>query len=354
MLIKPTLTELHEKILKNISDEYDKTIGYLTHDMTKVFAIEETEMYAAINEVYDGIDVEKLSGDNLERFIYQRKGISRKQATYAEGLLNVTGNGTIETGALFETEAGTQFTTTETKTIVTSGVISIRAVAAGQVGNVAANTITKMPMTITGINSVTNTIPTTGGYEAENDADLLDRYYLALRTPPTSGNKYHYLMWAKEVEGVGDAKVYPLDKGTNTVTVVIIDADKQPPEEELIKKVQDYIDPNSAGIGEGQAPIGAMCYVEGATGVSVNVALNLTVANGYEKESVKASIESNIEAHLKDIAFKQTYLSYARVGSIIFDTEGVEDYTDLKLNDTTSNVSIADRQVLTLGGVSLA
>lgn len=354
MLSNPTIDAIHEQILKNISDGYDKTIGYITYDMTRTFAIEEKEMYDAINTVYDGIDVEKLSGDDLERFIYQRKGISRKQATSADGVVTVTGNGTVSEGAMFETEAGTQFKAIETKVIAASGNVRIRAVISGYVGNVAANTITKMPVTITGIDAVTNTEPTTGGYEAESDADLLDRYYLALKTPPTSGNKYHYLMWAKEVEGVGDAKVYPLDKGTNTVTVVIIDADKKPADGDLIEKVQNYIDPNSAGIGEGQAPIGAMCYVESATGVEVNVSLNLTAASGYERDSVKAAIESNITEHLKDIAFKQTYLSYARVGAIIFDTDGVEDYTNLTLNGGTSNVTIEDRQILTLGGVTVA
>ena len=354
MLNKPTLDELHNDMLKNISDEYDKTVGYITHDITKTFAIESKEMYDTINNVYDSVDVEKLSGDALERFIYQRKGLSRKQATYAEGLVTVTGNGTVTAGSLFETDAGTQFKAIETKEIVSSGNVKIRAVLAGYVGNVAASTIVKMPITITGIDAVTNSSPTTGGYEAESDVSLLDRYYLALRTPPTSGNKYHYLMWAKEVEGVGDAKVYPLDKGANTVTVVIINDKKEAADGGLVEKVQKYIDPNSAGIGEGQAPIGARCYVESATAVSVTVSLNLTVAGGYEKENVKKAIEPNIKQHLQDIAFKQSYLSYAKVGAIVFDTEGVEDYTELKLNETTGNISIEDRQVLTLGGVTVA
>lgn len=354
MLINTTVDEIHKQLLNNIGDQYDKTTGYITSDMTRSFAIEEYNIYSTLNEVYNSLDVEKLSGDDLERFIYQRKGLTRKAATYATGVLKVNGNGSIKIGDLFETSAGTQFKAIENKTIVSSGNVKIQSLLSGQVGNVAAETITKLPVTINGIESVTNSAPTNGGYEAESDADLLDRYYLALQTPPTSGNKYHYLMWAKEVEGVGDAKVYPLDKGLNTVTVVIIDADKKQADGGLIEKVQNYIDPASGGKGEGQAPIGAKCYVESATNVPITVSLTLTVAGGYDRESVKKAIEYNIKEYLKEIAFKQNYLSYARVGSVIFDTDGVEDYTNLKINSLTDNVVISDRQVITLGGVTIA
>lgn len=353
MLINTTIDEIHKRILDNIGDQYDKTTGYITSDISKSLAIEEYEIYSLVNKVYDGLDVEKLSGDDLERFIYQRKGINRKAATHATGVINIVGNGSITKGDLFETAAGTQFKAIEDKTIISSGDVKIQSVLSGQVGNVAAETITKLPISINGIESVNNYTPTTGGYEAESDGDLLERYYLALKTPPTSGNKYHYLMWAKEIEGVGDAKVYPLDEGANTVTVIIIDADKKEADGGLIEKVQNYIDPASSGRGEGQAPIGAKCYVKSATAMPITVSLNLTVAGGYEKDNVKAAIELSIKEYLKEIAFKQNYLSYARLGSLIFDVDGVEDYTDLKINDLSENVTIEDRQVMTLGGVTI-
>ena len=354
MLTNLTIEELHQKILDNISDEYDKTVGYITYDVTKTFAIEEKEIMDTMTEVYKQIDIEQLQGDDLERFIYQRKGISRKAATYAMGIVEVTGNGTISKGALFETEAGTQYIATETKTIVSSGIVVVRALIGGTVGNVAAGNITKMPVTINGIDAVTNSNPTTGGYEAETDSSLLDRYYLALRTPPTSGNKYHYLMWSKEVEGVGDARVYPLDQGANTVTVVIIDAEMKPPSAQLIATVQQHIDPNSEGVGEGQAPIGARCFVVGVADVPINVSVNVSPVIGYTTEQVTGYISEGISQYLKDIAFKQNYLSIAKVGAIILECEGVADYTELMLDGAAANINIKDREVMTLGGVTVA
>lgn len=352
MLVNKTVDELHKEILGNISDDYDKTVGYLTYDATRSFAIEGVNLHNSATAVYEKTDVENLSGDELEKFINQRKGITRKQATKSIGLLEVQGTGTVSIGAIFETEAGTQFKATETKVITTTGIVKIEALLPGAVGNVGANNIKKIPVTISGINSVNNPAPTVGGYEAESDESLLERYYLALRTPPTSGNKYHYLMWAKEVEGVGDARVFPLERGTNTVEVVIIDADKQPAIEEVVQKVQTHIDPDSQGVGEGQAPIGARCYVVSATEKAVNLSLKVTLLSGYDTEVVKSNLTKNITEHLQSIAFKDNYLSYARVGSIILDTVGIQDYTNLTINGLTDNVPVGEKEVLTLGGVT--
>lgn len=353
LLKNKTIEQVHKSILDNISNDYDKTVGYLTHDVTKAFAIEEHGLFEDANELYLKTDIENLEGQELETFIYQRKGIERKQATKAIGVLEVTGTGKINAGALFQTEAGTQFKATETKQITTSGTVNIEAVLPGTVGNVGSNTIKKIPVTISGITAVNNPSPTSGGYEAETDQSLLERYYLALRTPPTSGNKYHYLMWAKEVEGVGDAKVYPLERGANTVGVVIIDEEKTPAEHDLIEKVQNYIDPGSTGTGEGQAPIGARCYVASATEKQITVSVTLSVVHGYDKRNVKLTIEENIKNHLKEIAFKESYVSYAKIGSIILNTVGVKDYSSLTVNDGSINVEIADKEVATLGGVTV-
>ena len=75
---------------------------------------------------------------------------------------------------------------------------------------------------------------------------------------------------------MGGVQIYPLGHGDNTVDVVIIDADGEPADTELVGRVQAHIDPGSQGLGEGEAPIGAYCYVSGAEGVSVDLALTVT------------------------------------------------------------------------------
>ena len=53
------------------------------------------------------------------------------------------------------------------------------------------------------------------------------------------------------------------------------------------------------------------------------------------------------------MAFKDNYISFAKVGNIIIDSTGVLDYSDLKINDGTSNILIEDDEVAVLGGVTI-
>lgn len=352
MQVFKTAEQVKKDILLAIPQKYAKTEGNLAHDIPSSVAIEIGNLYKVAKGMFDLINVENLEDEELDRFIEQRKGLKRKRATFAIGVLNVTGVGTINTGSLFETETGLQFRATETKTINGTGTIKIACLKSGTIGNVGAESIIYMPVTITGITAVTNLEATYDGFEAETNEAYRARYYEALQTPPTSGNKFHYLVWAKEVTGVGGAKVFPLWAGDNTVKVVIINADMQPASSEIINATQTYIDPESNGRGEGQAPIGAYCTVVSADPLSIDIEVDVTEIDGYTLEEVTANITANIVDYLKnEVAFKQNYVSYAKIGSIIFNTEGVKDYTMLLVNGGNVNIDIEDTEVAVIGTV---
>lgn len=345
--------EIQNEMLAEVSDDYEKTKGYFLWDILKAIAICIKSLLENLQAVAGTLDVENLSGDSLERFIYQRTGIERRQATYSEGIVTVKGNGTVTKGDFFETEGFIRFTAIETVVVTGEANVIVQAVDAGTSGNVPANTIIKMPVTIPGISECTNKEATSEGYAEEADEDLKLRYYDRLRIPATSGNIYHYKQWAKEVPGVGDAKVFPLWNGNNTVKVVIIDQERKPASEELVSDVQNYIDPGITGTGAGEAPIGAFCTVESATGKDINISVKIVLAAGYDSTVVKKSIEEKVEGYLKEIAFVKNYLSYAVIGATILDVEGVLDYESLTINDVTSNIECGDTEVMILRGVVL-
>lgn len=348
------MDELLERLLSLMSDDYDKSEGYIVYDFLKAVAIVANEYNVTFESLVNLFDVDKMTGSFLEMYVKQRKGIERNQATKAVGVLTVTGTGTVTVGDLFETVDAIQFFATETVQIVGSGNVAIAAIVSGVTGNVQANKIIQMPVTISGITSVTNPAATIDGFDIETEDSLRDRYYLAVRTPATSGNVNHYKQWATSISGVGGVKVFPRERGNNTVEVVIIDSNKKPPSTTLINNVQEYIDPNSTGLGYGEAPIGAFCYVVGATALTINVSVTIVREIGYTAEQVLSTVTQALSRYLNSIAFEVDYVSYAAIGYAIFECEGVADYSNLKINNTTSNILVANKQTAVLGGVTIA
>ena len=351
-----SVDSIHNTMLENIDDAYQKTEGFPTYDITRGEAFALLELWKKAEEIERKQNVDNLTGDELTRVVFQRKGTQRKLATKAVcNLRIVDGNGTIHEGDLFESESGIQYESLENKDVVNNSIIKIRCTKTGAVGNVPKGTITQMPITIAGINAVINDDAAKGGENEEADDDLRERYYEELREPATSGNDYHYKQWAKEVEGVGEANVIGLWNGNNTVKVVIINSDRKAASTDLVKRVQDYIDPESKGIGEGQAPIGAHCTVVSATEVPINIDVRgVQHTTTATKSTITNDITEAVTAYLKKIAFKQNYVSVAQISNIIIDNAGVTDYESVTVNGQTTKINLTNEQVAVLGTVSVA
>lgn len=347
------MSETLNAMLSAMPESYQKTVGFPTYDLLAAASIPMEELAAQLQETAAKLDPANLTGEELESYIKSRSGLVRNPPTYASGILQVTGNGTVNEGDLFESAGGIQFAATATVEISGSGEVPIRCTTPGAAGNLPAGSVTMMPVQIAGIVSVSNSDTLTGGYDAETDQAYYDRYILRLQTPPTSGNQYHYRIWALEVTGVGGVQIYPLGHGDNTVDVVIIDVDGQPADEELVERVQNHIDPGSKGLGEGEAPIGAYCYVSGAEPKELDLSMTVQTLPGAEQEAVTAAVKAAVAAYLKGIAFAQDYVSYARINAAVLEADGVQDVSGLTVNGATANVAIGERQVAVLGEVSI-
>jgi uncharacterized phage protein gp47/JayE len=346
---------IHSEMMESVSDDYDKSVGSFIYDSTMPTAMKLEEAYKSLGTVTDKLSVENLEGDELSQRIYERSGVERKPATFASTVVTVTGQaGTvINIGDKISSDT-VNYSFMESKTIDSSGTaeVLVQCDEAGIVGNVPANSIQSFPVTIQGLTSVTNKEPVTNGYAAESDEELLKRYYERIQTPATSGNKAHYKNWAKEVTGVGDARIFPLWNGDNTVKVVIIDSNKGPAAAELVEEVQTHIDPDSLGLGEGAAPIGAYCTVESASGLTINLSFTATKDTAFTDEQIRDSVEQNIGEYLKELAFTDSQVSYARIGSLVLASDGILDYTDLRVNDGASNILVSDTEVPVLGVIT--
>lgn len=343
-----TEQEIHERMLENISDEEDKSTGSFIFDVTKAGAIEFHLFGEEIQAVSDKQNIDNLHGDELERFVFQRTGIERRPATKASTEVIISGSegSVINEGDLVATE-DINFVVQETKTIGPSGVVTVLVVAEeyGTVGNVPENSIIHFPVTLPGIVDVYNPDPVTNGYEAETDESLRQRYYDALQRPAKAGNKYHYEQWAMEVVGVGGVRVFPRYNGPLTMKIVIIDANGQPADEELVSRTRSHI--------ENEMPFGVEdLNVSSAISVPINIEVDLVIAEGYEEADVLENIKEKIIEYLQLIAFRQSFVSYAQIGFMIIDSDGVIDYQNLIVNGGTANIPIGEDEVAVLGGVN--
>ena len=340
-----TTDNIQTELLDSVSDDYEKSIGHPTYDTLKPTAIELTNVYGDLDNILSKLDVDNLTGAELEKFVEQRTGIQKKIGTFASTDLTVTGTGTVTAGSQFETKAGIQYACTADAIINGTGTVPVQAVEVGTYGNTPANAITQMPVTIQGITSVTNLQAITNGYDVESDDSLRQRYYERLRTPATSGNKYDYINWAKEVTGVGEAKCFPEFAGNGTVKVVISNENKRAADSNLVNAAQTYI--------ENVMPIGCKLTVTSATEKAINVSAKVVLAGGYTLQQVQDNFTIAVQKYLNDIAFADTYISYAKVGSLLLSTDGITDYSSLTLNTGTSNVALADEEIPVLSTVSL-
>ncbi len=345
-----SVDSIHAALLAQLPDSYQKTTGFPTWMLTRAMAYGLAEGETVIAKAQQNLDPENLHGDDLTHYVFTRTGQERREAVFASGMLTASGEGMIHTGDLFETEGGIGFRAAETVIVSGAANVPVFCITPGAIGNVAADTVCKMPVQLPGIDSVTNPLPMANGFDAESDAELLDRFLERLQQPVTGSNKWQYLMWAKEVSGVGAARVFPLGHGDGTVDVIIIDSDGQPASDTLVQAVQEYIDPESAGKGEGQAGIGAHCYVSAAEGIAINIAVTVKC---LDSTGIPEAVQKSITSYLAGIAFQQDYVSYGKLAVAINETAGVLDYRDFTMNGDTANISISERQVAVCGEVTV-
>jgi uncharacterized phage protein gp47/JayE len=338
-----TAEQIRARMLGRIPPEMDISEGSFYYDVLQAVAIELAAQGVDVDGILDDGFVLTGTGTYLDRKVAEQ-GITRKPATKTTGQATITGQpGTsVEVGIKVASDTAL-YTVTQAVVIdaSTQANVTVQCDQYGIIGNCPTGAIKYFPVTITGLSAVTNTLAFTNGYDGEPDDEFRQRYLDKVRAPLTSGNINEYKNWAMEVTGVGNARVFPLWNGNGTVKVVIIDSNNQPASVQLITDVTNHI--------ETVRPIGATVTVDSATSLAINLAVTLSLVSGYTIIQVKGFIQSNISAYFASIAFIESFISYARIGSIILGTEGVLDYIGLTVNSGTANIAISNQQVAILG-----
>lgn len=271
------------------------------------------------------------------------RGLRRHAAIQASGILRFAVNKamtvdlTIESGTVCSTAAGVEFQTAET-VILTAGNLTVEvaavAVRAGIAGNVPAGSIVSMVHAPVGVASCINPERFSGGVDEESDTSLRDRILDSYKRLPNGANAAYYESQALGVEGVTAVAILPKNRGIGTVDVVVA-SDEGVPDTELLQAVKDVLDAQR----EICVDIAVLAPVTTVVDVAVSIA---TGDNGFT--TVKNAVEQAIRAF-----FNGKLLGYgvlkAQLGNLIFQVEGVENYS-LSTPDTDLSASGAVLPVL--------
>lgn len=348
-----TAEVIQTRLLSNVDPKYDVTVGSSFYDIEKPVAIELEAPYNDIEVMPDQFYTDTATGTDLERRVADY-GIIRKLSTYASTSVTIGGvvGSAINIGDKVASD-NLNYSFTEAKVIDGTGsvTVNVECDTPGVIGNVIIGAIKYFPITIPGLISVTNLVAVSDGYEAESDDSLRQRYYEVVRSPGTSGNPAAYLAWAESVTGVGGAKVFPLwditngMNGNGSVKVTIINSNERAADVDLIDSVAAYI--------ETVRPIGATVTVVSASEKAISITVTLTIdTNNYTLEVTIQAIKDALTAYFATLAFNATYISYAKIGNLLFDVVEVLDYSDLLVNGGTINIPIADEEIAVLGSVN--
>lgn len=336
-----TQEEFLQEMLINLSNTEDKTPNSFSYDILSAAAIVFEDFQRVILELFKKFDVMNLEDEELEIRVLQIAGLRRKQATQSTGEITVTGiPKTVIPKETTFLAGNVEFVIDKDYVIPEAGNINIKVKSTeyGGGANVLPNAINKSNPQIIGINNISNAREIMNGYDKETDDDLRERYFEKLLNPPKAGNPAHYKLWATEVDGIWNAKVFRTWKGGGTVKVVVIGLNRKAVGSELIEKVKKHI--------LEEAPIRYEdLTVESATTKKIEVDVKIKLAQNANLIEVKQAIKERIEKYFYSISFKENIVSYAKVGAEILKVNGVSDYDELKLNGSIGNISMKETEV---------
>lgn len=348
MFSEKTFETIRDNILNNISTVLDKREGSFTYDMISAISVELAKAYIDMQDILSLGFIE----DNFEDYLDKRVaefGVYRKQGVKATGEILVTGydGATISNGTIVRVD-DLYFTVLNDIVLPDENILYVEANEVGYKYNLIANTEFELVEKDHIITKLVSKEDFKNGVDIESDEDLRERFIKVVNNPSTSGNKAHYEEWALECEGVGRCIVYPLwdkDNGMNgngTVKVMLIGSDNKPVTEDVIENTRLHIEENM--------PIGVALTVTTPKLLNILINASIEIKEGYTLDDIKSDFEESLNVYLKDISNE---LTYSKIYGILASHVGVEDISNLLVNDNNINISISEDKIINISEINL-
>lgn len=283
--------------------------------------------------------VDTAEGQFLERH-GTKYGITRKPASRAVGATKFNFSGlsvNIPIGTILQSPEGLQY---ETTTLVSDGVASVKALAAGAESNIEKGVTLSLVSPIVGVMSDSECQGVTNGVDQEDDEALRSRIKARQSYVPMGGSKTDYERWALEVAGVTRAWCSPLENGDGTVVV------------RFVCDGEDSLIPTSEKVAEVQAYI---ANLQPATAkVTIIAPQNYPIAFNFSSlspndETTRAKIKAELEALFARESEPGGTVLLSHIRATISSVSGENDFT---LVSPSSNVVVPNGYIATVGGIT--
>lgn len=213
---------------------------------------------------------------------------------------------------------------------------------------------------VDGLQTATATEVLIPGEDEEDTEDFRVRFLNDFNPTRFGGNIAQYIEWVTAIEGVGGVRVARRISGERDVIVTIINSEYSKASSTLVQTVQESLDPNRDGRGDGIAPIGHEVTVVAADNQTINVYLNVEFDTGYSWSSMQQAIQETIDAYMLELRtswkdFNSGVNIIVRISQIetkILALTGVIDVSDTKINGVASNFAVTDNRIPVLGVIT--
>ncbi len=391
---------LMERMLENVSNDFDKREGSVIYDAIAPAALELAEFYETLDMVMNEVFAESASYYYLVKRAAER-GMLPKEETCAIGKMVVTPRD-------ISINAGERFNMASLNYSVVEpiegepGAYKIQCETAGTEGNQQLGALLPIEY-VEGLETAFLTEILIPGEDDEGVETFRERYFASFKSEEFGGNKADYISKVNKMDGVGACKVFrewkqgyaPADMipraeitewltnqteatvGSEiykwlecvhgagkqgllvtggTVKVVIITSEFKEPSAVLIDTVQQTLDP-SAGEGEGIVPIGHIVHVSGVKNKTVDFIFTITYETGYTFENLRESIEGTVDSYFLQLRQKwaksdNIVVRVSQLESLLLEIEGIIDVENTMINGTAGNLVLDADQIPVRGDIS--
>lgn len=290
-------------MLDNVPNDLDKREGSIIYDAVAPAAMVSAQQSLSLANILRETYIKTAQGEFLDYRAVEH-GTSRYAATNAE----VKAKFNDDDGNPINVEVGDRFASiTESPIFYTvikannDGTAEMQAEESGTNANSYIGQV--LPVTpndnLAWAEITEVTIP---ARDEETDDHLRARLLNSDSWVAYGGNVADYLDMTSKIHDVGATQVYPTWDGAGTVKLVILNNNLMPASSTLVKKVKEEIDPEeSTTQGYGLAPIDHRVTVVAPETFEVNIAVNVTVADSANIDTIKANIKTSLEEFFKSL-----------------------------------------------------